>query len=197
MQMATPEKLHVIMGLLQERYKAAHRMRERSDRFLVLALGWAVGGIWFLTVHGAPLSVLQRVALTAVVLAFGAMLYLLQAALNRGFTNNRNVMITLEKALGAYEPDTFIGGASLYPGDYARVKRPPRAGAWAHHFFITHIWTVVVSSALIALIWVGPCAARPLTRDAPSEVSLEPRVEQSVESNAVSNKKENEDGELP
>jgi len=84
-RIADDEKPRILLGLLQERYSASHKIRERSDRFTILALGWAAAGIWFLVRNGHVLTSGQRVALTVVVVAFGALLLLLQRALNRGF----------------------------------------------------------------------------------------------------------------
>ena len=61
-QLKDDQKIQVLLVQLQERYAAAHRMRERSTKFTIWLSGMAIGLAWLLITH-QTLSFSQRFAL--------------------------------------------------------------------------------------------------------------------------------------
>ena len=59
-------KIQILLIELQERYVAAHKMRERSTRFTIWLSGMAVGLAWLL-ISQKTLVLSQRLALTLLI----------------------------------------------------------------------------------------------------------------------------------
>jgi hypothetical protein len=68
MKLTDEQKFEVLKAELDERYNAAHKIRERSTQFTLWLSGMAIGLAWLLLSQN-PLSSAQRTALTFLVLA--------------------------------------------------------------------------------------------------------------------------------
>ena len=128
-QLKDDHKIQVLLIELQERYTAAHKMRERSTRFTIWLSGMAVGLAWLL-ISQKTLVLSQRLALTLLIgtLWTGAGIFIL--GLRKGFQSNRRTMIKSERALGMYEPGIYLKEESLLPAAYKRTNNK-----WNDHFF--------------------------------------------------------------
>ena len=133
-------------------YAASHNMRLRGMQFTLWISGLALGLAWLL-ISEAPLSCPQCWALTGLVtvLFLGTLYFIL--ALRRGFQNNRQAMISTERALGMHESGVYFKEAALLPKEYAGAK--PK---WSDHFCCLFVWILLIGISLLALTWTsGHC----------------------------------------
>ena len=95
-QLKEDQKIQVLLIELQERYAAAHNMRERSTRFTIWLSGMAVGLAWLL-ISQKTMVLSQRLALTLLIATLwtGAGIFIL--GLRKGFQSNRRAMIKSEE----------------------------------------------------------------------------------------------------
>lgn len=149
-QFKDDHKIQVLLIQLQERYAAAHKMRERSTKFTIWLSGMAIGFAWLLISH-QTLALPQRLALTLLIATLwtGAGIFIL--GLRKGFQSNRRAMINSERALSMYEPDIYLKEDSLLPAAYKRTNRK-----WNDHFSTLCIWLCVVTFSLLILVWTCP-----------------------------------------
>jgi len=150
MQLEDDQKIQVLHIQLQERYAAAHKMRERSTQFTIWLSGMAVGLAWLLISHNA-LVFSQRLALTLLIatLFIGAGIFIL--GLRKGFQSNRIAMIKCERTLGMYETGIYLQEDSLLPAEYEKTK-----GKWNDHFSTLCVWLCFVVLSLLILVWTCP-----------------------------------------
>ena len=165
MQLKDDQKTQVLLIELQERYAAAHKMRERSTRFTIWLSGMAVGLAWLLISQNI-LEFSQRLALTMLIvtLCTGSGVFIL--GLRKGFQSNRKAMIKSEQALGMYEPGVYLREDSLLPAEYKQTK-----GKWNDHFSTLCVWLCFVALSLLILAWTCPDHAE-------NNVSSEKKIEQ-------------------
>ena len=149
-QLKDDHKIQVLLIELQERYTAAHKMRERSTLFTIWLSGMAVGLAWLL-ISQKTLVLSQQFALTLLIatLWIGAGIFIL--GLRKGFQSNREAMIKSERALSMYETGTYLKEDSLLPAAYKRTS-----GKWNDHFSTLCIWMCVVAFSLLVLAWTCP-----------------------------------------
>ena len=151
MEIDEKQKLTVLLSLLNERYNAAHKMREKSLQFTMWILGLAVALVWIL-VSGTYLICFQKLVLTAlvVILGFSAISFL--RSLESGAAKNHKVMIELEKALGCYDKGTYLASEALLPESFKRDYR----GSWRSHFKSIYILVIPIALLIVLLIWASP-----------------------------------------
>ncbi len=125
-------KIQVLLIELQERYVAAHKMRERSTRFTIWLSGMAVGLAWLL-ISQKTLLLSQRLALTLLIATLwtGAGIFIL--GLRKGFQSNRRAMIKSERALGMYEPGLYLKEDSLLPSVYKGTNDNSKENSSQNH----------------------------------------------------------------
>lgn len=145
------DKMAVLLELLNERYNASHKIRERSMRITIWILGLAVAFIWIL-VSGSPLTFAQKSILTVLVIILGAVTFWFIHSLEKGFHRNRTVMINLEEALGCYEEGLYLVSKTLFPSEYRQIKKK----SWSSHFRSIYLLIIPVAILIIALIWLRP-----------------------------------------
>ena len=78
-------------------------------------------------------------------------------------------MITMEDALKGYERGFYIEDKALFPTDYSVIRKLHRAEVWTYHFFVTYLWTLAATLALVVLTWIGFCHGRTAQCDRPTE----------------------------
>jgi len=144
------QKIQVLLIQLQERYAAAHKMRERSTKFTIWLSGMAIGLAWLLISH-QTLTFSQCLALTLLIATLwtGAGIFIL--GLRKGFQSNRSAMIKSEQALSMYETSIYLEEDSLLPAAYKRTK-----GKWNDHFSTLCLWLCFVAISLLILAWTCP-----------------------------------------
>jgi|GEM_PF-893914 len=149
-QLKDDHKIQILLIELQERYAAAHKMRERSTRITIWLSGMAVGLAWLL-ISQKTLAFSQRLALTLLIatLWIGAGIFIL--GLRKGFQSNRMAMIKSEQALGMYETGIYLKKESLLSAAYKRTN-----SKWNDHFSTLCIWLCVVALSLLVLAWTCP-----------------------------------------
>lgn len=149
-QLKDDQKIQVLLIELQERYAAAHKMRDRSTRFTIWLSGMAVGLAWLL-ISQKTLVLSQRLALTLLIATLwtGAGIFIM--GLRKGFQSNRKAMIKSEQALGMYETGIFFKEKSLLPSAYKRTN-----SKWNDHFSTLCIWLCVIAFSLLVLAWTCP-----------------------------------------
>lgn len=163
------QKFQVLITELQERYNAAHKIRERSIQFTLWLSGMAVGLGWLLICQ-KTLGLSQRLALTLLVLALftGALYFML--GLLRGFRKNRQAMINCERALGMHDSGAFLTDRPLLPKEYSRMNRK-----WSDHFSTLCAWLILVAMALFILTWAGPGPVKSISSKAKTEQTTNPK----------------------
>ena len=114
MQIDEKEKADILVSLLNERYNASHKIRERSFRITIWVLGLAVAFVWIL-INGTSLTLYQKLIMTILVIILGVTTFWFVYALERGFDKNRKVMIDLEEAIGCYKEGIYLDSRTLYP----------------------------------------------------------------------------------
>ena len=130
------QKFQVLITELQERYNAAHKIRERSIRFTLWISGMAIGLGWLLICQKS-LALSQRFALTLLIFAlFAGTLYFL-LGLKRGSQKNRKAMINCEHALGMHDSGFFLAEQALLPVEYSSTKKK-----WSDHFHTLFAWMI-------------------------------------------------------
>lgn len=142
------KKVDILLSLLNERYDASHKMRERSLNFAIWILGFGIGITWIL-LDNVNLLVSQKIILTMFISIIGVLTKNFLSCIEKGFNSNKDVMITLEDALGCYEQERYIAGKSLYPDKYKNFDCNKTS-----HFNSLYIWLWVVGGLLISLIWI-------------------------------------------
>jgi hypothetical protein len=144
------QKIQVLLAQLQERYSASHNMRERSTQFTLWISGMAIGLAWLLISHPG-ITLMQRIALTMLIVALFVGSFVFIRGLQKGFKNNRNAMIACERSLEMYEPGTYLEEGALLPAAYAEKQK-----RWSDHFNTLTIWLSIVTLALVILTWTCP-----------------------------------------
>jgi uncharacterized membrane protein YsdA (DUF1294 family) len=147
MQLEDDKKIDILLTLLKERYEASHKMRERSYKFSVWILGVGVALIW-LILSRPEICIRQRTVLTFVIIIIGALAFQFLRSIDKGFANNKEVMIRIEQILGCYDQDIYIGGECLYPRQYGTNRKNGFS-----HFLSLYTLLVAVGLAVIVLLW--------------------------------------------
>jgi len=149
-EISNEQKFEVLIGQLEERYGAAHKIRERSTHFTLWITGMAIGLAWLL-INDCVLGVGQRISLTVFTAAlfFGACFLL--KGLFRGAAINRATLARVEAALSLYDKDAYLPGESILPAAY-RDPKPAKS----HDCCTLLVWICIVAVALVAIIWTAP-----------------------------------------
>lgn len=142
------KKVDILLSLLNERYNASHRMRERSLNFAIWILGFGIAVAWML-LRDINLAISQKVVLTIFIVIIGYLTRKFLLRIEAGFNANKEVMVTLEEALGCYEQNKYIEGKSLYPEKYKKSDCTKTS-----HFKSLYEWIWVIITLLTSLIWL-------------------------------------------
>jgi len=143
------KKVDILLSLLNERYNASHRMRERSLNFAIWILGFGIAVAWML-LRDTNLSISQKVVLTIFIVIIGYLTRKFLLCIEVGFNANKEVMVTIEEALECYEQNKYMEGKSLYPEKYRNSECTK-----ASHFKSLYEWIWVIIALLASLIWLG------------------------------------------
>jgi hypothetical protein len=143
------KKVDILLSLLNERYVASHRMRERSLNFVIWILGFGIAVAWML-LRDINLSISQKIVLTIFIVIIGYLTRNFLLYIEAGFNTNKEVMVTLEEALECYEQNKYVEGKSLYPAKYRNSECTKTS-----HFKSLYQWIWVVIALLTSLIWLG------------------------------------------
>jgi len=147
MNISDEKKVDIVLNLLNERYNASHKMRERSLNFAVWILGFGIAFAWIL-LNNISLPIFQKIILSIFIFIIGYLTRSFLSYIETGFNKNHEVMITLEKVLGCYEQNKYSEGISLYPEQYNKSEY-----AKTSHFKSIYKWLWVTILALILVIW--------------------------------------------
>ena len=143
------KKVDILLSLLNERYNASHRMRERSLNFAIWILGFGIAVAWML-LRDTNLSISQKVVLTIFIVIIGYLTRKFLLCIEVGFNANKEVMVTIEEALECYEQNKYMEDKSLYPEKYRNSVRTKTS-----HFKSLYEWIWVIITLLTSLIWLG------------------------------------------
>jgi len=160
MEINENDKIKILLNLLNERYNASHRMRERSLNFAIWILGFGVAIAWLL-LGGVSLTVSQKVILTPFLIIISALTIYFLHAIKKGFDNNRNIMIDIERVLGCYEKGIYLNTKPLFPKEYEENKKGTSSfrrvlKILGSHFVSIYIWIIAVALMIMFLIWFSP-----------------------------------------
>jgi hypothetical protein len=142
------KKIDVLLNLLNERYNASHKMRERSLNFTTWILGFGIALAWIL-LSQVNLTLAQKIVFTLFVMILGGFTIKFLHSIEVGFDENRKVMIRIEETLGCYETNIYCENKSLFPDRYKGFNKK---GTW--HFRSLYIWISLMSIILIVFIWL-------------------------------------------
>ncbi|MCK5021457.1 MAG: hypothetical protein KAS32_30880 [Candidatus Peribacteraceae bacterium] len=148
--MDNDNKIEIILNLLNERYNSSHKMRERSQSFAVWIAGLGIALIWIL-INGTNLNILQRFLVSILTIGLGGLSIYFISAIQRGFNNNREITIKLEKLLGCYKKNEYIEDDRLFPEEYKSKNK-----LWSNHFSTLYSWIICVLLIVIVFIWNNP-----------------------------------------
>jgi len=151
MKIYNKDKMNILLNLLNERYNASHKIRERSLKFTIWILGFAIAFVWIL-LNEASFTLPQKWVLTFLVIVIGGITFWFLYALEKGFDNNRKVMIDLEDVLGCYKKSAYIASKTIFPSEYKEKKSRSRFA----HFKSIYILMLPIVILLIFLIWLKP-----------------------------------------
>ena len=151
MQIDEKDKANILLNLLKERYEASHKMRERSLKFTIWILGFAIAIVWIL-LNGVSLTLHQKWILTSLIIIIGGITFWFLYAVERGFNKNRKVMIDLEEVLGCYKEGVYIDSKALFPKEYKEIKKKSLIA----HFTSMYVLIFPIALIIILLIWLGP-----------------------------------------
>ena len=126
-------------------------MRDRSLKFATWILGFGIALIWIL-LGGPSLGFLSKIILTVLVVIVGILTGIFLKSIDKGFVNNRAVMIRIEEALGCYEKGVYVENASLFPNEYKDLSKKNTS-----HFGSIYKWLIIIGLVVISVIWLGPC----------------------------------------
>lgn len=122
MNLDDKEKISVACNLLNERYSAEHNMRERSLNFTIWILGLGIALLWTLTCK-TDLIISQQKCFFVFLIAYSGLSLWFLRCIEKGFLNNRKVIIKLESLLGCYQKGFYIKEDTLYPEEYKFDKK--------------------------------------------------------------------------
>jgi len=145
MEIPEEKKLDILMAQLKERYTALHNMRDRSTHFALWIVGLGLGMAWLL-ISQVRLSTLQAIELVIFLIAVGIFSINLIRAIERGFDNNRDVMVKIEKLLRLYEKGAYGPGDSILPKEFSGTRFK-----WSGHFPTLYMLMTTVFVLLIFL----------------------------------------------
>lgn len=151
MEINDDKKVDILLALLKERYDASHKMRDRSLKFTLWISGFAIAIIW-IVLNDVYLGHTQKLLLTFLVIIIEILTLIFLTSISSGFDNNRNVMISFERALGCYELGKYIKENSIYPNDYKDTKKKGSS-----HFISLYVWIIAIGILVILVIWSGAC----------------------------------------
>lgn len=121
MEIADEYKGEILLAMLEHRYSAIERIRDRVYSFAI----WTIGiflGVAGLVLEGSlrpNLSTKGFLAL-AVLLALAAVVFYIRD-LEKGFRNQFRVAIRIETLLGFYEKGAYDSEGELYPASWAKA----------------------------------------------------------------------------
>lgn len=154
------EKVNILLNLLNERYNASHKMRERSQNFATWVLGIGIAVIGLL-LSGKALDLLQKCLLTLFTGFICLLTIYFLKSMEIGFKKNRKVMIDLEDILGCYRIGEYVDSKPLFPPEYADQKEhlskcEKIKSRLRSHFMPMYAWIVVVALMVILMVWFSP-----------------------------------------
>jgi len=145
------EKITVILSLLNERYNASHKMRERGLNYTIWILGYGILLIGFL-LNKKYISISEKIFLFFItVVIYGCSLWFL-SCLEKGFSNNCSVMINLETILHCYEKGFYSESTALLPDRYKENQKKTLTG----HFLSIYILIISITVSICILILFHP-----------------------------------------
>ena len=147
MQINDDKKIEILLNLLNERYNASHRMRERSLNFALWILGFGIAMAWML-VSQITLTFPQKIIVSIFVIIVGCLTKKFLASIEAGFDRNRNIMIKIEEVLGCYKANAYCEDTTLFPKEYKNLDKKETS-----HFKSLYQWVWAVIGVLISLIW--------------------------------------------
>lgn len=150
MEINESDKTTILLNLLNERYNASHKMRERSMKFTIWILGFGVALIWIL-LRGEPLIIYHKIVLSLIVLVNTVVTVWFIYSIQKGFTSNKQVMVDIEDCLGCYQEGAYIESKSIFPPEYKKVKKT----FWSH-FKSIYVLVITFTCLILILIWINP-----------------------------------------
>jgi len=141
------EKVKIIQDLLNQRYQAEHMMRERSQDFTKWILGFGIGLLWIILSNN-PIFLIQKIILSIFIFILLLLTCYYLVEINKGFKNNRGIIIKLEELLGFYKVNYYLENDSIFPEKYHRKT--------FSHFKSLFIFIIVTAITLILLIFTNP-----------------------------------------
>lgn len=135
--------VNILMAQMQERNHAWHQMRARSMQYTLWILGLAVAASWHLLQDPCD-GLVQRLAVTVLVIALGTVSFYFLYALNQGVKNNKRALISIETELGLHDEQNPI-----LPGAYKKKRNGKNA-----HFISLYALLLVTLLYLLLAIWV-------------------------------------------
>lgn len=161
MKIDEKNNVSILLNLLKERYNASHKMRERSLNFAIWILGFAIAIIWIL-ISGISLTTSQKWIFTVFIVIIGFLAFLFLRSIEKGFINNRRVMIDIETALGCYKEGIYVYSKTLFPASYKTIKLQRSVKYLTTHFGSIYILIVIIPLTVILLTWCNPKKDREL-----------------------------------
>ncbi|MDG5816468.1 hypothetical protein QA601_15330 [Chitinispirillales bacterium ANBcel5] len=159
-QMTSSEKISSLTNMLNERYNAEHKMRERSTTFTLWILGLGIGLIWGLLVE-VQLDTLQKFITSGFILTYSAASFYFVREISKGFCNNRDVIVKIESALGFHSNGFYGNDMTIMPPAYKdKSKDKSKKFKRFSHFQTLYLLLVTSTVFLVFLTILNPVKQR-------------------------------------
>ncbi|MFQ6058352.1 MAG: hypothetical protein ACE5MB_05660 [Anaerolineae bacterium] len=148
MEMNDQTKVQILLTALERRYESIENIRERVYNISIWTLGIFLAAAGWIVQGGIRLSLSGKIFLSGVVVfALGAILFYIKD-LEKGFKNQFQVAIRIEKLLRFYEPG-FFGSSEkeLYPQEWGQIGAESGRGRF---FSSTYLLLCIGAATLIA-----------------------------------------------
>lgn len=165
MEFPEEDKLRIVQDFLNQRYDAEHKMRQRSADFTKWILGLGIGLLWIL-LSKEHLTNIQKIITSLFVIFFTIGTLYFIAEICKGFKENRNVIIKLEKILGLYSHGIFIKDSSILPEKYQNINNVK----FPSHFKSLYFLLIIICAFLLFVIIYNPTPEDNIKRPAQTTI---------------------------
>lgn len=149
MKIEDDQKINVLLALLNERYNASHKMRERSFKFALWIFGLLIGGGSWILLNGSTLTIVQKAELTVILSLTSIFTFWFIQAIKKGFDTNWTVTVKIEESIQLYDKGVFLDSESLFPESYKNAGRT----SMSSHFITLYVWLASTLIVLLLMIW--------------------------------------------
>ena len=150
--LSSDQKLTVLLRALDQRYRAIDGIRDRVQNVCLWILGLFATGGGLLLKADIPLTVNNKISLSAMILvAVLALRFFYFKDLERGFRAQQRIQARIEAVIGLSKKGVF-GVESIFPEEWAVAgTRQGKGRFFSHNYLLIYLGTIF----LLCGIWLG------------------------------------------